>query len=553
MLIELHIENVAVIEEANIKFSDGFHVLTGETGAGKSIIIDSINAVTGEKTSKDIIRSGASKAKISAVFCDIGASAQDTLNEVGCEISEDGIVMLSRELSVEGRSIFRLNGNIVPMMVIRQIAPFLINIHGQHDNQQLLSPSKHISFIDGYANLFTELDEYRAIYKKMCDIRSKLQSIETDDALKERKLELLKFQIDEIESAALVEGEEEELLSKRDIIRNSEELSENISYAYSLLGGSDESDGAVNLLSKAANALRNVSEYAPDLSSLSDAASSIAYELEEVFSEVRSLDNRFEFDPKELDEIEERLDLIFKLKQKYGSSVTEILNKLAQMQKEYDDINFSEQHLLNLQKEYDVLFSECTQKARHLSEKRLTACKSLCKQITEELAFLDMPNVSFSVSHNIVPLKNDGCDQIEFMVSANKGEDLRPLSKIASGGELSRIMLAIKTVLSHSDETQTLIFDEIDTGVSGKTARKIGVKMKQISSNRQVLCVTHLAQIASLADNHLLIEKKTSDNRTFTSVRSLSDTERVSEVARIMGGEVITPATLKAAEELLNQ
>ncbi len=553
MLIELHIENVAVIEEANIVFSDGFHVLTGETGAGKSIIIDSINAVTGEKTSKDIIRGGASKAKISAVFCDIGASAQETLNELGCALSEDGFVMLSRELTLEGRSIFRLNGNIVPMMVIRQIAPLLINIHGQHDNQQLLSPSKHIGFIDGYAGLLSELNEYKAIYKKMCDVRSKLQTIESDDELKERKIELLKFQIDEIESAALVEGEEEELLSKRDIIRNSEELSENISYAYSLLGGSDESDGAVNLIGKAANALRTVSEYAPDLSSLSDAASSIAYELEEVFSEVRSLGNRFEFDPKELDEIEARLDLIFRLKQKYGSSVTEILKKLSQMQNEYDEISFSEQHLINLQKEYDALFSKCTQKAEQLSKKRLAACKSLCEQITNELNFLDMPNVCFSVSHNILPLKNDGCDQVEFMVSANRGEELRPLSKIASGGELSRIMLAIKTVLSQADETQTLIFDEIDTGVSGKTARKIGVKMKQISSKRQVLCVTHLAQIASLADNHLLIEKKTLDSRTYTSVRSLTDTERISEVARIMGGEVITSATLKAAEELLNQ
>ncbi len=553
MLMQLHIENVAVIEEANIDFSDGFHVLTGETGAGKSIIIDSINAVTGEKTSKDIIRSGASKAKISAVFCDIGPAAQEALNEVGCEISEDGMIMLSRELSAEGKSVFRLNGSIVPMMIVRQIAPFLINIHGQHDNQQLFSPSKHISFIDGFANLFGELEKYKAVYKKMCDVRLQLQNIETDDALKERKLELLRFQIDEIEAAELVGGEEEDLLSKRDIIKNSEELSENISYAHSLLSGSDESDGAVNLTRKVAGALSSVSEYASDLSSLSERASSVAYELEEIFSEVRNLDSRFEFDPQELDEIEERLDLIFRLKQKYGGSVEEILQKYAELQNELNDINFSEQRIANLQKEYDDLFAECKLKAQELSEKRLCACKSLCERVTDELAFLDMPNVSFSVSHNAVQLKNDGCDQIEFMISANRGEELRPLSKIASGGELSRIMLAIKTVLSQSDETQTLIFDEIDTGVSGKTARKIGEKMKQISTQKQVLCVTHLAQIASLANNHLLIEKNIIDGRTFTSVRSLSDSERVQEVARIMGGEVITPATLKAAQELINQ
>lgn len=553
MLMQLQIENVAVIEQANIEFSDGFQILTGETGAGKSIIIDAINAVTGEKTSKDIIRSGASKAKISVVFCEIGNEAEESIKQNGFEISEDGMIMLSRELSLEGRSVFRLNGSIVPMMVVKQIAPLLINIHGQHDNQQLFSPSKHISFIDGFAGLENELDEYHTVYRKMCAVREQLESVETDDALKERKLELLRFQIDEIASASLVSGEEEELLTRRDIIRNAEDIAENVSYALSLLHGGDDSPGAVSMAKQAAQAIALVSEYAPDLTSLSERASSAVYELEEILSEIRVTDGRFEFDPMELNQIEERLDLIFHLKQKYGGSIEEILEKYAYLQKELNDITFSEQHIEQMQKEYQELFNTAISKATQLSKKRLAACELLCNQVKKELAFLDMPNVLFSVSHHTVQLRSDGCDQIEFLISANSGEELRPLAKIASGGELSRIMLAIKTVLLQSDATGTLIFDEIDTGVSGKTARKIGEKMKQISREKQVLCVTHLAQIASLADNHLLIEKNTIDGRTFTSVRSLSDTERVQEVARIMGGEIITSVTLKAAEELIKQ
>lgn len=551
MLMQLHIENVAVIEEATIDFSDGFNVLTGETGAGKSIIIDSINAVTGERTSKDIIRSGASKAKISAVFFDVGQKTEDAIKDIGYEIFEDGMIMLSRELSGEGRSVFRLNGNIVPMSIVRQVAPYLINIHGQHDNQQLFSPSKHISFIDGFANLHTELEQYKETYNKMCSVKESLQNIETDDILKERKIELLQFQIEEIEAAALTAGEEETLLERRDIIRNSEDLAENISYACSLLGGNDESDGAVSLAKQAANAISSVADYATDLASLSERTSSLVYELEEIFSEIRELDGRFEFNPSELDAIEERLDLIFRLKQKYGSSIEEILEKYSQLQKELDEINFSEQHIEELKKEYQELYQKADMQAKSLSKKRIAACKNLCDQVMKELSFLDMPNIRFSVSHKRVELKSDGCDQLEFLISANSGEELRPLSKIASGGELSRIMLALKTVLTQSDVTGTLIFDEIDTGVSGKTARKIGEKMKQISSQKQVLCVTHLAQIASLANNHLLIEKKISNERTYTSVRPLNNNERIHEVARIMGGEFLTDATLQAAKELI--
>lgn len=553
MLLQLHIENVAVIEEANIDFSDGFHVLTGETGAGKSIIIDSINAVTGERTSKDIIRNGAQKAKISAVFCDIGKEAEEVLSEMGYDPSEDSLLMLSRELNLDGRSTFRLNGSIVPMSIVKGISPYLINIHGQHDNQQLFSPSKHINFIDSFAGLDVKLSDYIETYKKMCSVRDLLSNIVNDDELKERKIELLKFQIEEIEAASLVAGEEEELLSRRDIIRNSESLNENVSYAHSLIGGGDETDGALSLLKEAADAISAISDYDSDVEALSEKTSSVLYEVEEILSEIRELDGKFEYDANELNNIEERLDIIFHLKQKYGNSIDDILEKYDLLIKELDDITFSDRKIENLKAEYKILLKEATEKAQNLSKMRLSACDILCGKIASELAFLDMPNVKFTVSSEIVDLNSHGCDKLEFLISANSGEEPRPLTKIASGGELSRIMLAIKTVLSEGDQIGTLIFDEIDTGVSGKTARKIGEKMLEISSGRQVLCVTHLAQIASLADNHLFIEKKTKDSRTYTSVRLLNSAERIEEVARIMGGDVITPATLKAAEELIKQ
>lgn len=553
MLLQLHIENVAVIEQANIDFSDGFHVLTGETGAGKSIIIDSINAVTGERTSKDIIRNGAQKAKISAVFCDIGTEAENLLSEMGYEPSEDSLLMLSRELNLDGRSTFRLNGSIVPLSIVKEISPYLINIHGQHDNQQLFSPSKHINFIDSFARLQNILSDYSETYNEMRRIKDLLSNVVNDDELKERKIELLKFQIEEIESASLISGEEEELLSRRDIIRNSESLNENVSYAHALIAGGDENDGALSLIKEAVVAISSISDYDADLETLSEKASSVLYEVEEILSEIRELDGKFEYDPNELNNIEERLDFIFRLKQKYGNSVDEILEKYDLLVKELDEITFSDRKIEELKAEYEILFKNATDKAKKLSKMRLSACEVLCKKIADELAFLDMPNVKFTVSNQIVDLNSHGCDKLEFLISANTGEEPRPLTKIASGGELSRIMLAIKTVLSESDPIGTLIFDEIDTGVSGKTARKIGEKMLEISNGRQVLCVTHLAQIASLANNHLFIEKELRNGRTYTSVRSLNNDERINEVARIMGGDVITPATLKAAEELIKQ
>ncbi len=551
MLVQLQIENVAVIEKANIDFSEGLNILTGETGAGKSIIIDSINAVTGEKTSKDIIRTGAPKAKITAVFCDIGSEAQELVESLMGEMSDDGYLMIGREISQDGRSVCRLNGSVVPMSVIKQIAPFLINIHGQHDSQQLFSPAKHIDFIDGYGELVAEAEEYKNIYRKMNQIYSQLQGIETNDELNERKLELLNFQIAEIEGAGLEIGEEEELISRRDVMRNSENLSDSVSSAHALLGGDEDSDGAYSLAKRAAEEIAAVAEYDEDFLALSQQASAVVFELEEILSEVRSAEGKFEFDPSELDDIEERLDVIFRLKQKYGSGISEILEKLDSLKNEVDSIVFGEQNIEKLKKEYDELKADATDKAETLSCKRKTAGEYLSQQIKNELSFLDMPNVVFSVAQEKCTLKADGCDNIEFLISANAGEQPRPLAKIASGGELSRIMLAIKTSLTNTDSTGTLIFDEIDTGVSGKTARKIGEKMRQIAAGKQVLCVTHLAQIASLANNHLFIEKKTVGDRTYTSVRALDLEERIAEVARIMGGESVTEMTLKAAEELI--
>ena len=551
MLMQLQIENVAVIEKQSIEFFDGFNVLTGETGAGKSIIIDSINAVTGERTSKDIIRTGAEKAKISATFCNIGKDAENILEESTGDVTEDGILFINREISKDGKSVFRLNGKIVPMMIIKQIAPFLINIHGQNDNQKLFSASEHLKFIDSFASLDEEISEYKQIYSKLTDIKNELDNIETDDVLKERKIELLTFQIDEIKLANLSSGEEEELLSRRDVIRNSEELAENVSNAHNLLSGGDEEDGAVNLIKRVASSISQIADFDEEFVALSERTSSIAFELEEILSEIRNADGRFEYNEQELDEIEERLDVIFKLKQKYGNTIDEILEKYSEFQQQLDNITFSDKRIEKLKEEYESTFKKAFSIAETISKRRIIASKLLCDKIQNELAFLDMPNVKFSVSHNTTDLKSDGIDQMEFLISANAGETLRPLSKIASGGELSRIMLAIKTVLSGEDQVNSMIFDEIDTGVSGKTARKIGEKMRQISYGKQVFCVTHLAQIASLANNHFLIEKNTSDGRTFTSVKKLDLNERINEVARIMGGDVLTPATLKAAKELI--
>lgn len=553
MLMQLHIENVAVIEKTTIDFFDGFNVLTGETGAGKSIIIDSINAVIGEKTSKDIIRNGANKAKITAIFNNIGIDAENIVSDLGITISNDGILMLDRELSSDGRSVFRVNGNVVPMMIVKQIAPSLINIHGQHDNQQLFNPSKHISVIDAFGRLENEVSEYKEIYSKLSALKSELDSIETNDELKERKIELLTFQIDEIESADLSLSEEDELLSRRDVIRNSEQLSENIFIANSLLSGDENSSGIIDLSKQFSNVISEIAEYDSDFEDIQNRVESISFELEEFLTEIRNAEGKFDFNPKELDEIEERLDVIFRLKKKYGKTIEDILFKLALLKDELEKITFSDKHLEQVKKEYDETKIIAQKKAEEISQKRFKAGENLCECIKEQLIMLDMPNVSFSVSQNIVTLKSDGIDQIEFLISANSGESLRPLSKIASGGELSRIMLAIKTVLSDIDFTNAMIFDEIDTGVSGKTARKIGKKMKEIAKEKQVLCVTHLAQIASLADTHFYIEKKTQDMRTYTSVKMLDYTDRVSEIARIMGGDIITEVTLSAAKELINE
>lgn len=553
MLMQLQIENVAVIEKAIIDFFDGFNVLTGETGAGKSIIIDSINAVIGEKTSKDIIRTGASKAKITAVFNNIGAEAEDVVSNLGIDVSDDGILMINRELSLDGRSVFRINGNVVPMMIIKQISPFLINIHGQHDNQQLFNPSKHITIIDLFAGLENDVAEYKEIYNKLISLKSELESIETNDELKERKIELLSFQIDEIESAELSINEEDELLAKKDVIKNSEHLSQNILTANSLLSGDDDSAGIIDLVNHFSEAISKIAEYDADFSEIRERVESVSFEFEEFLLEIRNSEGKFDFNPNELDEIEERLDVIFRLKKKYGSTVEDILAKLSSLKKELDDITFSDKHLEEIKKEYNETKTIAQKKAEEISIKRAKSGDKLCKNIKEQLVMLDMPNVCFSVSQNVVSLKPDGIDQIEFLISANSGESLKPLSKIASGGELSRIMLAIKTVLSEIDSTNAMIFDEIDTGVSGKTARKIGKKMREIAKNKQVLCVTHLAQIASLADAHFYIEKSTRDMRTYTSVNLLEYSDRVSEIARIMGGDIITEATINAAKELISE
>ena len=547
MLTSLKIENVAIIESAAIEFGCGLNVLTGETGAGKSIVIDSINAILGERTSRDIIRTGAQSAKVYAVFEDVNARVREFLDENGIDC-EDGVLIINRTLSREGKNICRLNGTPVTVSMLREIGGELIDIHGQHDNQSLLSPEKHCGFVDSFAGNADIIADYRGKYGRLCEIRSKLKKLTTDESSKSQRIDFLTYQIDELEKAEITVGERDELKARKSLINNSQKVIESLNIAYEAL----KADGAgIDMITDAESEISDASAYMETLGEASEKITDIRYELEDIAETVRDAMSEVDFDPSELEDIDERLDLLYRLSKKYGNTEEEMLEYLEKAREELDNIAFSEEKVKELQKQEREALAEAESAAQRLTESRKTAGKKLSNAICSELEFLDMPNVRFVIKCDDVGLTENGKDELEFLISANVGEEPKPLAKIASGGELSRIMLAIKNVLAETDGVDTMIFDEIDTGVSGRAAQKIAMKLRSASKGRQVICVTHLAQIAAQGDVHLYISKSVSDGKTYTNIKSLIEEERVAEIARIMGGMEITKLQLESAREML--
>lgn len=547
MLTSLKIENVAIIESAAIEFGCGLNVLTGETGAGKSIVIDSINAILGERTSRDIIRTGAQSAKVYAVFEDVNERVRNFLDENGIDC-EDGVLIINRTLSREGKNVCRINGAPVTVSMLREIGGELIDIHGQHDNQSLLSPEKHCGFVDSFAGNADLIADYREKYGRLCEIRSKLKKLTTDESSKSQRIDFLTYQIDELEKAEITIGERDELKARKSLINNSQKVIESLNIAYEAL----KADGAgIDMITDAESEIANASAYMETLGEASEKITDIRYELEDIAETVRDAMTEVDFDPSELEDIDERLDLLYRLSKKYGDTEEEMLEYLEKSRAELDNIAFSEERVKELQKQEKEALVETETAACKLTESRKTAGEKLSNAICSELEFLDMPNVRFVVKCNDIGLTENGKDEIEFLISASAGEEPKPLAKIASGGELSRIMLAIKNVLAETDGVDTMIFDEIDTGVSGRAAQKIAMKLRSASKGRQVICVTHLAQIAAQGDVHLYISKSVSDGKTYTNIKSLIEEERVAEIARIMGGMEITKLQLESAREML--
>ncbi len=552
MLSQLSINNIAVIEKASIDFSSGLTVMTGETGAGKSIIIDAINAVLGERTSKELIRTGASSASVFAMFTDVSPLILDSIRNEGYNIEEDGSVLIQREIKAEGKSVCKLNGVPIILSTLKQIGARLISIHGQHESYDLLSPDVHINYIDSFAEITTLLEQYGDTFRKLREIRRKLDNFNTDEGEKARRIDLLRYQINELEEADIKPNEQSELGAERDAIRNSERITEAINLARILLAGDDDNlNGATSNISEAAISLEAVAEYQSSIEVAAGKLREAEFILEDAESLLREVST--DYNPSRLNEIEERLDLLYRLGLKYGDSEEKMLAFLEKAKTELHDIEFSDTERAALEGEYEIIKLKAINEAKELSRLRKSAALEFSQRVKAELQFLNMPGIEFLVEAERVPLYNLGCDKIQFMVSANKGEPPKPMSKIASGGELSRIMLAIKTVLAGKDGIETLIFDEIDNGISGEAGNKVGEKLSEVSKNRQVICITHLAQIAAYADNHLYISKSADDARTYTHVEELTYGERKHELARIIGGDDVTDMRLLMAEEMLRK
>ena len=550
MLTNLYIENIAVIEKVSIDFGQGLNVLTGETGAGKSIIIDSINAVLGNRTSKDLIRSGSDSAFVSAEFTDPSEKALEVLSEYGFE-PEDGVVIIQRELNASGKGKCRINGRPTTAAILKAVGIYLMNIHGQHESYELMSPEQHIRYIDKLGELSDEVQAYSEVYHRYKKQKAELDKVRYDEAERERRLDLLRYQVDELENADLYVGEYEELLEQRTMIENKEKIAEALNEVRELLNGSDDSDGAIQMLETASGSIGDITNVYPDAQSVAERLQSAVYELEDCCSEVISMSESADGEVESLDDIEDRIDLIHRLGRKYGTTIEEMLAFLENAKKELEYLEKYEENREALTEECQKSFQKANALAKALSEKRAEVGKRFSAEVKQEMAFLDMPNVELVVSQKTCPLNANGCDEIELLISTNPGEAPKPVAKIASGGELSRMMLAIKNVLADKDDIDTLIFDEVDTGISGSASQKVGFKLKEVSASRQVLCVTHQAQIAALADNHFKIAKTVKDGKTYTGVTTLDHEGRRSELARIIGGVEITKATLDYAEELL--
>lgn len=550
MLSNLQIENIAVIKSASIDFENGFNVMTGETGAGKSIVIDSLNAILGERTSRELIRSGADSASVCAEFQNVGDNVKNELEKLGIE--KDDTLIVSRKLTPDGKNVCRINGMPATVSMLKALGVQLVNIHGQLDNQSLLSPETHCSFIDKLAGSGRELNEFKELYSLYIKKENELKSLNTDVNEKNRRLDILNYQIEEIQKADIRPGEKDELTEKLGFLRNAEKVLDLLHAAYAALNGDGEMPGAADIAADAASKLLSAADYSSDFTEtangVNDAAMNLSAYTEELRDKIYSLD----YDPNETERAEERLDVIYRLSQKYGDSEEDILAYLENAEKERDALSFSDERAEQLRAETEKAYNEALAAAKKLSEIRIEAGKKFSADVERELAFLDMPSVKFIVNDSVGELYENGIDNIEFLLSANAGEEPKPLSKIASGGELSRIMLAIKCVLSELDDIDTLIFDEIDSGVSGRAALKIAVKMKELSKTHQVICVTHLAQIAAFADEHKLISKEEKDGRTYTCIASLDYNGRKYELARIMGGLTVTQSILNSAEELLS-
>ncbi len=552
MLSLLHIENIAVISQADITFGQGFNVLTGETGAGKSIVIDSIGAIMGERTSRDLIRTGAKAARVSALFRDL--PPLPWFEEQGTGPDENGELLIERSIQADGKNACRVNGRPLLVTQLRELGQQLVNVHGQHDGQQLLDEECHLGYLDSFGRTQDSFADFSGAYAQVRELRRERDQLRMDDGEKARRMDTLTYQIEELESAQLREGEDEELSQRREVLRNAERLTDAVDGAWQALTGGEEGDGAVSLLMEAGNRLSQGGKYSGDLQELAERAEQLRCDADDLAELVRDLRGTLDFYPGELDELEERLDRLYRLKKKYGGTVAEMLAYLEKCRQELDDIQFSEDRLNRLDKELEKALSKAVKLGEKLSAQRHKSAEELAKRIQAELKALDMPKVQFQVefSPKDAPDGMDatGMDTVRFLMSANVGEALKPINKIASGGELSRIMLALKNVLAETEQVATLIFDEVDTGVSGRAAVKVARKLFEVSRGRQVLCVTHLPQIAAMGDVHFSVEKGEADGRTFTQVERLDRDRRKEELARLSGGQT-TAVMLEGAEELL--
>ena len=547
MLSLLYIENIAVIERSEISFDSGFNVLTGETGAGKSIVIDAISAILGERAYRDMIRTGAQKASVRGVFTDVPEFLWFQENGV----TYDPETIIQREIFLDGKNVCRVNGCLVTVSILHKLGVLLMDIHGQHDSASLFDESNHLKFLDDFAENQELRDDYRQKFDTVSQLRSEIEKMSMDEGEKLRRMEMLRYQISEIEKAQLQPGEDEQLEERRKILQNAEKLADGINAACDCLYGNDETDGASALLSQAVREISKLSRYTDAYQSIQERVTDLMYQVQDVADEIHSARGVLSYSDRELDEIEERLDIIHKLRRKYGTTCTEILAYLDSAKEELDRIEFADDHLERLKGSLLKAEKIAWESAYLLRKNRQKASEQLSVRILTELTQLDMPKVQFSCEFTEIDLSANGADAVAFYMSANAGEALKPLSKVASGGELARIMLAMKNVLAEQDQVATLIFDEVDTGVSGRAAQKVAEKLHSVAKNKQVLCVTHLPQIAAMGDVHMLIAKYEENGRTYTTVTPLDKEGRKRELARIIGGSVITETTLKSAEEML--